>query len=401
MWQCVIVADVILTGFALVLLMPAVIFFVECMVAVFKGLGPELAKINTRPRIAVVVPAHNEEGTVGDTVSHIKDQLTEGDQLVVVADNCTDATAEEAGNAGADVWVRNDQARRGKGFAISFAVKRLATNPPEVVVFIDADCRLSDDLIDQVSRAAIENCRPIQSQYLFIAPQGASPLTGVSAFACLVRNLVRPSGLRHLGYPCHLTGSGMAFPWQQIYEAPDQHGNIVEDLALGLDMAIAGFEPMLCREAVIASDLPQTRQAAQTQRRRWEHGQIATFLSYAPRLVSHGLRSKRAALLALAADLAVPPLAFLVTLIFLMMLVGGVAVWFDGSQVTFLIPVLALTLVVIATLSAWARFGRNTVSITTLLFAPIYILWKLPVYLAILFRKPQEEWVRTERGPKS
>jgi cellulose synthase/poly-beta-1,6-N-acetylglucosamine synthase-like glycosyltransferase len=395
----VIIVNVILTGIASLLSIPAMIYFLECMVAVIKGTAPVLAKNDTRPRVAVVVPAHNEEGIVGDTVSHLKKQLAEKDQLVVVADNCTDRTAEEAGNVGADVWVRNDRDRRGKGFAISFAVGRFATSPPDVVIFVDADCRLSTDFIDKISRVAIEQNRPIQSQYLFVAPNSASPLAGISALACLVRNLIRPSGLHHLGFPCHLTGSGMAFPWHQILEAPDQQDNIVEDLALGLDMAIAGHEPMLCSEVVTTSNLPETRKAAKSQRRRWEHGQIATFFSYAPRLVAHGIRSKRLALIALAADLAVPPLALLVTLLSLVALTNAIAVSFGASPVTFVVPAVGIVLVVIATLFAWVRFGRQTVSITTLLLAPFYVLWKLPLYLAILFGKSQKDWVRTKRGP--
>ena len=101
----------------------------------------------------------------------------------------------------------------------------------------------------------------------------------------------------------------------------------------------------------------------------------------------------------MAADLAVPPLALLVTLIALMALISGIAVYFGVSPVAFQISVIAMALVVIATISAWARFGRQTVSIATLLLAPLYVAWKLPVYLAILFRKSQKDWVRTERGP--
>ncbi|MEX2123292.1 MAG: glycosyltransferase family 2 protein [Woeseia sp.] len=393
-----IVVDLILVAAAALLLVPALVYFIECMVAVFRGLPPEMSPNDDRPLTAVVVPAHNEEGVVGATVRHIRKQLADGEQLIVIADNCCDRTADEASEAGADVWVRDDPEHVGKGYAISYAVNRLAASAPEVVVFIDADCRITNGTIDTLSRVAMAKQRPIQSQYLFVSPPDGGHMSSVSALACLVRNLVRPLGLHHLGFPCHLTGSGMAFPWTQIRLAPAQHGSIVEDLTLGLDMAIAGNEPMLCSAAGVASDLPSTPRAAKVQRRRWEHGQIATFMAYAPRLVSLGLRSKRPALIALAADLSVPPLALLVLLIGLVVLLSAITFLVGGNGVALTIAALALVLVGVATMSAWASFGRQTISIVKLLLVPFYVLWKLPLYLALLFQNPQREWVRTARS---
>ena len=55
----------------------------------------------------------------------------------------------------------------------------------------------------------------------------------VSALAVLIRNRVRPTGLSRLKFPCHLTGSGMAIPFELFKEAPNTKGNLVEDLVLG------------------------------------------------------------------------------------------------------------------------------------------------------------------------
>ena len=80
-----------------------------------------------RPSIAVLMPAHNEEQNIEATLTRIKQRdLLPGDRLVVVADNCVDQTAMLAMRAGAEVIVRNDLTRRGKGFALAAGLDHLA-----------------------------------------------------------------------------------------------------------------------------------------------------------------------------------------------------------------------------------------------------------------------------------
>ena len=85
---------------------------------------------------------------------------------------------------------------------------------------MDADCRLSEHGVATLALLADAHQRPVQGEYLIAAPENPTPLSAVSSLAFLVRNRVRPRGLRRLGLPCHLTGSGMAFPWAVLREAP-------------------------------------------------------------------------------------------------------------------------------------------------------------------------------------
>src|SRR5260221_169762 len=97
-----------------------------------------------------------------------------------------------------------------------------------------------------------------------------------------------------LGLPSHLTGSGMAFPWAVLRAVPDLGGNLVEDMAMGLELALAGRPPLGCPAVRVSSELPESDRAALGQRRRWEHGQLATLRQYGPRLVMEGLRRRSA-----------------------------------------------------------------------------------------------------------
>ena len=62
-----------------------------------------LAQVGNRPPVAVLIPAHNERGGIATTVRAVQNDLRAGDRLLVVADNCTDDTAAEARQAGAEV----------------------------------------------------------------------------------------------------------------------------------------------------------------------------------------------------------------------------------------------------------------------------------------------------------
>ncbi|MFX5972557.1 glycosyltransferase, partial [Acinetobacter baumannii] len=83
---------------------------------------------DVRSRVAILVPAHNESEGLRPTLIEINSQLGSGDRLVVVADNCTDDTATIAAAAGADVVVRHDLSRIGKGFALDAGVRHLGAN---------------------------------------------------------------------------------------------------------------------------------------------------------------------------------------------------------------------------------------------------------------------------------
>jgi cellulose synthase/poly-beta-1,6-N-acetylglucosamine synthase-like glycosyltransferase len=391
--------DALATLAALALALPALVFVVECAVAARAGeVAAPPAASTPRPRTVVVIPAHDEERGIAATVTALRPLLGPADRLLVVADNCADATAAAARAAGAEVIERRDPERRGKGYAIAFAVDALAPAPPDVVVIVDADCRMSPDGLAILAREATATNRPVQAEYLMAAPERPTPKTTLSGLAVLVRNRVRPLGLHRLGLPTHLTGSGMAFPWGVLRAAPNLGSNLVEDLVLGLELALAGHAPLMCPAVRVSSELPEGDEAALGQRRRWEHGQLATLRQYGPRMIMAGLRRGSADLLALGLDLCVPPLALLVTLLggaaaaaLALALLGG------GSRVPFAVTALALAGVGLAVLGAWARFGRDRLPLRHLVLVPVYVLWKLPLYVSFVARGKHKSWDRTRR----
>ena len=237
----VAILSLVLVSFAAILAIPVALFFVEIVAALAlpQWKVPLFSAGNAR-RTAVIVPAHNESVGIVSTLNNIKEQLHSGDRLLVVADNCTDQTAEVAKLAGVDVIERKDPAKIGKGYALDWGVRHLSADPPDIVVIIDADCRLADMALDHLTTACATTGRPAQARYLMNAPNGSRIDYQVAAFAFRVKNWVRPLGLRALHLPCQLMGTGMAFPWEVIQSADLASGAAVEDLKLGLDLAEIG-----------------------------------------------------------------------------------------------------------------------------------------------------------------
>jgi cellulose synthase/poly-beta-1,6-N-acetylglucosamine synthase-like glycosyltransferase len=390
------IGDWVLLAVAVLVTVPFAVLAVEALASLLPTRRPRTT--GNRPPCAVLIPAHNEAAGIMATVRNVRDQLVPGDRILVVADNCSDATATIAIEAGAEAIERTDPERRGKGFALDFGLRRLEKFPPEVVVIVDADCLLGTGALDCLVRQAAGTGRPAQGIYLIGTGREVDPRRRLSAFAVLLKNEIRPRGLDRLGMPCLLTGTGMAFPWSVVGAANLGTGDIVEDMKLGADLALAGYLPRLCPAARLSGAAAPDRGAAVKQRTRWEHGHVHTILTQSPRLLAAGLMRARTGLVGLGLELAVPPLSLLIVgwlFLFVVCLI-----WWqlaDGSWAPWVTLVGAAVLSGGAVFLGWVKFGRGMLPPTTLLAAPLYVAWKLPIYLKMLVAR-EKAWNRTERN---
>jgi len=314
---------------------------------------------------------------------------------LVVADNCTDATADIARRCGAEVVERQQADLRGKGYALDFGLRHLAVGPPSVLVIVDADCTLGEGCLQHLADACARSGRPVQALYLMNAPAQALLRLRVAAFTWRIKNWLRPLGASRLGATCLLMGTGMAFPWQLISKANLASGHLVEDMKLGIDLAREGHPPLFVPEVRVNSVFPLSNEAAQAQRSRWEHGHLSTLLSDGPRLLWTAVSARDARLAAMALDVMTPPLTLLLGLVLMDFLLGAVVAaavgpWPMGIALTGLILLLA------ASIKSWWTVGRDLLSIGDLLLAPAHLFKKLPMYLKFISRR-QKQWVRTER----
>lgn len=381
-----------MTALAAILLAPFAVLTVFFAVEVLAGLpmwSEEQRRLSGASAV-IVIPAHDEELVIGETARRLTEALGDGMRVLVVADNCRDATADLARASRIEVIERNDPGLRGKGHALAFAVDHLTADPPGVLVVLDADCS-----IDTASlRALVENAaatgRPSQAINLLKPDRDASPLVQLSTFAFMLKNLIRQRGLQRLARRVHLTGTGMAMPFELFQASAHVRSSIVEDLALGLDLADQGRAPQLVTNAFVWSD-SSTEQGTLIQRRRWEGGFLATAARYGPRTLLRG--NVLAAL-----DLMVPPLALFAALnVAALAVVAVLTLAFHADWWPVVVQTGLLALAGLAVFAAWLREGRRFVSLGVLARVPLYVLWKIPLYLGLARRGAPAEWLRTGR----
>jgi glycosyltransferase involved in cell wall biosynthesis len=390
----------ILAVIAGLLSVPVAVLFIEVVGALnpVKEMPVELPNSSAAKRVAVIVPAHNESAGILPTIQDIRPQLGEGDRLIVVADNCTDDTAAVAAAAGAEVIARDDLEKIGKGYAMGWGITHLGSDPPDFVLFIDADCRIESDLIARLRQACRQLHRPVQAFFLMKTAENSPINHSMAEFAWILKNWVRPLGLRYFGYPVQLMGTGMMFPWDVINGAPLASGNLVEDLKLGLDLAAAGEAPYFLPFAKVTSDFPVTPKATDSQRQRWVRGHISMIPRSVPRLLALSIARRNLDLFALTLDLLVPPLSLLGLLIVGIFILASLAALFGLSSVAVVIATANLLVFTFAVLLAWLKFGRDVLPAPISLSIGSLILQKFGLYRLIFTRRTAAQWIRTDRG---
>jgi cellulose synthase/poly-beta-1,6-N-acetylglucosamine synthase-like glycosyltransferase len=419
------ISNILLSILAVLVLVPVAVFCVECFAAVLarviacrerpprrshfvlrlfrrirnaaEGVPCSATMQTEQPRAAVLIPAHNEQLLIGQTLGAILPAGSENGRVLVVADNCDDQTAELARGAGAEVVVRFDAAHRGKGFAMQSGLEALRSNPPDVVVVLDADCLTDPESLDLMARLAHSTQRPVQSLNLTDRNPADGPVQTVSILGNRFINMIRPLGQSALGIPCRLMGTGMAIPWALAENVETHGGSLVEDMQLGIDMALRGHLPLFCSNARVTSGLPSADRAFVSQRTRWEHGHLVTAARQIPLLVGASIRRRSWPLLGIALDLSVPPLTLLVAL-WLCAAILALAGWWLGASALPAALLAAGGAALIAALGlGWAVFCRKQVPLRTFAAVPFYMLRKLPIYAGLVFDR-QHTWVRTERS---
>lgn len=384
---------------AAVAALPVIAVTAAFAIEVFAGIRPAATASGPPAKVtsaAVIVPAHDEAMIIEATIAALKDALPPRCRLLVVADNCSDKTAALARSAGASVVERRSETGRGKGFALAAARDALRVDPPEVVMVIDADCRIDRNSLSVLIEAAVQSNRPVQSTNLLMPDLGASPLIQLSTFAFFLKNVIRQRGLQRLGGPAHLTGTGMAFPWSVFDRAALASANVVEDLTLGLGLAGRGLPPLFVPQAIVSSPAA-AKGGTLIQRERWEGGHFSTIIRSVPGLFGEALRKRDWATFVAALDLSVPPLAMLALFNLAAVAIVLLALFFGGSPLPLMLLVAVLAAALAAVMLAWGKEGRRFASAAAWARVPFYILWKVPMYLRLARKGAPKDWLRTGR----
>ncbi len=366
-------------------------------------------------RMAVIVPAHDEELMLAETLQSLKAQNypIASIEIVVVADNCTDGTAEVARSLGVTVLERTNPTERGKGYALNFAISYLLSRPnvPDGFLIVDADTWVSPDFLAAMNVRLASHSGPNglsvwQSRYGVLNSQDgwrAALMTG--AFDLV--NHVKPLGRELLGLSAGLKGNGMAFSRAIAEQVSWPGGSLTEDLDYGLELARrfhvrVGYAP----EVTVLAQMPTEGSQGASQRARWEEGRARMVRERALPLLWEGIRTRNLLLWDMGWDLIVPPLAELSGLLAVWALAVGIGAGFHllphASAWAAAVGIAAVGLLVYI-LAGFRVANAPAEAYQALLRAPFYAFWKLALLLPRALRRrsgsSSEEWVRTARTP--
>jgi cellulose synthase/poly-beta-1,6-N-acetylglucosamine synthase-like glycosyltransferase len=367
----------------------------ELALVTFAGILPSSdrpAKRSARiAKLAVVIPAHDEAGTIMRCVRSIAACVAPGSleiQTVVVADNCTDATADSARACGARVLERSDPARRGKGFALKFAFQILTDEGFDAVMVVDADSIVDSNFLLESVQLLRAGADGVQARYL-VLNSAASPRARLMNVALMAFNVLRARGRDRLGLSVGISGNGFGLSRTTLEAVPYETRSLVEDLDYHLRLVEGGRRIVFADRTGVRAEVPNGRRAASTQRARWEGGRLRAAIQNLPRLAT-GAISGKPHLIEPALELLLMPLAFHVSIL------GLIALMPFGLARIY--ACLALALVALHVAAGIIVGGGDWSDFTALLGAPFYVVWKLATLpKTIQSARSTAPWIRTER----
>jgi cellulose synthase/poly-beta-1,6-N-acetylglucosamine synthase-like glycosyltransferase len=292
--------------------------------------------------------------------------------------------------------LRRDTNHIGKGYALNHGIRILSADPPQVVIFVDADCEVSQGSLEILAKQCASTERPVQARNSVLSPPSASSADKLSQLAWVIKTLARPLGSARLGLPCQLMGTGMALPFEIACQINLATGHLAEDQKFGAELALMGKPPHFCPQAGVLSQVPQGEAGKRQQRTRWEHGHLAIIGEFFLPLTGYAISRRSLRLLAFALDLCIPPLSLLVLLLALNEVAN--LFWLVATGLVSPLIVSSATLGCLAGSigAAWWRFGQGVVSLRQLTAVPAYCLLKIPSFVRFFVNR-QIDWIRTER----
>ena len=351
-------------------------------------------------RFAILVPAHNEELLIGNTLASLAELDYPVDQYAVhiIADNCTDRTAEIARAAGVTVHVRDDTAHRGKGHALAWAIGQLV--PAEIhhdaYVIVDADTVVDPLLLAGFARGLARGGDALQANYAVLNPtESATSALRWLAFSLI--NYIRPLGRNTWGGSSTLTGNGMCLSHELLTRHPWQAFGLSEDYQYYLTLVSSGERVLFIPEVTVHSAMPTTVRQLQSQDIRWEtlSSDSRSWQHHlAWRLLVDGIRLPSWSRLDALAELVTPPLSVLATLCMLALIISLAL----GTMVQLVLAALLAGVLLLYVSSAFWLLRPPLGMYRALVHAPAYVMRKLKVYLVLRhLGKYTSSWVRTPR----
>jgi cellulose synthase/poly-beta-1,6-N-acetylglucosamine synthase-like glycosyltransferase len=347
----------------------------------------------------VAIAAHNEETVIASTVQRLMtlDYPASLYSIHVVADHCSDKTAESARSTGAIVHERNEGPRSGKGSALSWLFERILNGQKcDAVVIFDADTRVDKQFLRAMDARLIRGDQIIQGQHIISNPgDGWFPALTWAMF--LIDNRFQNLGRTNLGWSAKNMGDSICFRANVLRDIGWSDG-LADDYQLRQKFLLNGVKITYEPAAVGYGEAPLTWTQAWTQRTRWARGVHDANRQFASQLLLNGIKARNAAMLDGALQAYLPSYSVLTAItgfLILLHIIGlrwfGLLIpswlifaWTALFGLLFFYPIIGLALE-----KAPAK------AYLVILTGPLFIFWRIWLSLIGRFAKRNAIWVRT------
>lgn len=338
-------------------------------------------------KLAVVIPAHNEEDHIQKTLESLKQNDSEF-SVFVVADNCTDDTPEIARKYGATVLERRNDEFRGKHHALNYAFDILLKEKFDSFLIVDADCICASNLIHEIKTSLSTDLDAVQVKYA-ISETNINFKQRLLRIAFNAFVYLRPLGRQGWNLSAGVSGTGFAVKKYVLENVKIPSDTVVEDACFHLKLVQHGYFVDFNPNTYVLSDLPKSIKNISTQRSRWEGGRLKLLIDELPSCLKQVLRGNFK-MIEPCLDLMLLPLSYHAILLILLLLIPvswGKTIAFYGL----LILAMHLFVSMILTKATWRDYGA-------LLLSPLYLAAKLLFVFRIFDHfKSKPLWEKTSR----
>lgn len=241
---------------------------------------------------AVMICAHNEEAVVGPLIDNLKilDYPKELYDIFVVADNCTDGTANLARERGAQVYERVNKDEVGKGYAMGWMFDNIAAmeRKYDAVVIFDADNLVHPNFLLEMNQHLKKGESVIQG-YLNAKNPEDTWVSGTFAIAFWMVNHMWHLAKYNLGLSTALGGTGMCIRSDIIQKYGWECDGLTEDMEFSMKLLTHGVKTSWAHDAIVYDEKPLTFKQSWNQRKRWAQGHFECGERYIPILFVEGI----------------------------------------------------------------------------------------------------------------
>ncbi|EJP6470826.1 glycosyltransferase family 2 protein [Clostridium botulinum] len=250
--------------------------------------------IDDKTKFALIVAAHNEELVIGNIVESLK--MMDYDKnlydIFVIADNCTDKTAEIARKKGAIVQERFDKKRRGKGYALEwmFNIIFKMNKKYDAIAVFDADNLVHKNFLKEMNKKMCKGYKVVQG-YLDSKNPEDTWITGSYSIAFWTCNRMFQLARYNLGLSSQLGGTGFCIDTVILKELGWGATCLTEDLEFSCKIILNGYKVGWAHDAIIYDEKPLTLTQSWKQRKRWMQGFADVSSRYFFKLMKKAIKS--------------------------------------------------------------------------------------------------------------